>query len=78
MVVYFTFVDAFLELKKMQTSSHDHFQRIFGDHEKRKLQLESHKKALEMRGQELEQREAKNEIDWKMLSEEIEKVSCFV
>ncbi|KAI4302396.1 hypothetical protein MLD38_038145 [Melastoma candidum] len=61
------------ELKKMQSSSHDHFQRIFSDHEKQKLQLESHKKALELRGQELEQREAKNEVDRKMLSEEIEK-----
>jgi len=48
------------------------------DHEKIKLQLESHKKELEMRGSELEKREAKNESDRRSLSEEIEKVRSLV
>jgi hypothetical protein len=42
------------------------------------LQLESHKKELEMRGSELEKREAKNESDRRSLSEEIEKVRSLV
>lgn len=65
------------EWKKIQTSAHDHFQRIFNDHEKLKSQLESHKKELELRGEELEKREARNETERKKLSEEISEVLCF-
>ncbi|KAF9676834.1 hypothetical protein SADUNF_Sadunf08G0044500 [Salix dunnii] len=61
------------EIRKMQTSARDHFQKILTDHEKIKSQLESHKKELEMRGSELEKREAKNECDRRILSEEIGK-----
>ena len=46
----------------MQSSARDHFQRIFNDHEKLKLQLESQKSELELRKIELEKREAHNEI----------------
>ncbi|XP_060175441.1 protein INVOLVED IN DE NOVO 2 isoform X2 [Lycium barbarum] len=60
------------EIRKIQSSARDHFQKIFNDHEKLKLQLESQKEELELRGRELEQREAKNEIDRKKLSEELE------
>ncbi|GLT93073.1 hypothetical protein SLE2022_108790 [Rubroshorea leprosula] len=60
------------ELKKIQVSARDHFQKIFSDHEKLKFQLESHQRELELRGAELEKREAKNEIDRKQLAEEIE------
>ncbi|KAK4772771.1 hypothetical protein SAY86_014546 [Trapa natans] len=59
------------EWRKIQSSAHDHFQRIFNDHEKLKSQLESHKKELELCAEELEKREAKNESERKKLSEEI-------
>lgn len=62
------------EIKKIQLSARDHFQRIFSDHEKLKLQVESHKKELELRGVELEKREAQNESETKALLEEIAKV----
>uniref|UniRef100_A0A6N2M1N6 XS domain-containing protein n=1 Tax=Salix viminalis TaxID=40686 RepID=A0A6N2M1N6_SALVM len=61
------------EMRKIQASARDHFQKILTDHEKIKSQLESHKKELEMRGSELEKREAKNECDRRILSEEIGK-----
>ncbi|KAK4777109.1 hypothetical protein SAY86_005797 [Trapa natans] len=61
------------ELKKMQSSMHDHFKRILNDHEKQKLQIESHKKELELRGEELKKREARNEIERKKLLEDISK-----
>jgi t-SNARE complex subunit (syntaxin) len=65
------------DLRKVQLSARDHFQRIFNDHEKIKLQLESQKKELEMRGIELEKRDAQSESERRMLAEEIEKVSLF-
>lgn len=64
----------FTEIKKIQLSARDHFQRIFNDHEKLKLQLGSLKGELELRGVELEKREAHNESERKKLSEELEKV----
>ncbi|GMI86246.1 INVOLVED IN DE NOVO 2, RNA-DIRECTED DNA METHYLATION 12 [Hibiscus trionum] len=60
------------EIKKIQVSARDHFQRIFSDHEKLKSQLESHKNDLELRGVELEKREALNESERKKLAEELE------
>lgn len=66
------------EIRKIQTSARDHFQRIFNDHEKLKFQLESQKKELELRGTELEKREAKNESESKRLAEEIEQVWSFL
>lgn len=66
-----------LEMKKIQTSAKDHFQKIFNDHEKLKLLLESEKRALELRGQELEKREAVNENEKKKLQEDIDKVKLF-
>ncbi|CAN1148627.1 Protein INVOLVED IN DE NOVO 2 [Linum perenne] len=61
------------EVRKIQASAHDHFQRVFNDHEKLKSQVESQKKELEMRKSQLEEREAKNGIDRRTLSEEIGK-----
>lgn len=58
-------------------SARDHFQRIFNDHEKIKFQLESQKKELEVRGIELEKRDAHNENESRKLAEEIEKVQLF-
>jgi len=55
----------------------DHLKKIFSDHEKLKLQLESQKKEFELRGRELEKREAQNENESKYLAEEIEKVHFF-
>ncbi|XP_062154773.1 protein INVOLVED IN DE NOVO 2 [Alnus glutinosa] len=69
-----TLVQSYTEdLRKVQLSARDHFQRIFNDHEKIKLQLESQKKELEMRGIELEKRDAQSESERRMLAEEIEK-----
>jgi hypothetical protein len=59
------------EIKKIQSSAKDHFQRIFNDHEKLKLQLETQKKELETRRLALEKREAHNETERKKLAEEI-------
>ncbi|KAI4307618.1 hypothetical protein L6164_030789 [Bauhinia variegata] len=61
------------EIRKIQSSARDHYQRIFNDHEKIKLQLESQKNELELRKVELEKREAQNESERKKLAEEIEK-----
>lgn len=63
-----------LEIKKIQASAKDHFQRIFNDHEKLKLQLESQKSELESRRIALEKREAHNESERKKLAEDIEEV----
>ncbi|KAK3232145.1 hypothetical protein Dsin_004026 [Dipteronia sinensis] len=64
-----------LEIKKIQLSARDHFQKISNDHEKLKLQLESQKTELELRGVDLEKREARNENDRKTLAEEIEQIA---
>lgn len=63
------------EIKKIQVSAQDHFKRIFGDHEKLKLQLESQKKELESHIEEMEKRAADNESESRKLAEEIEKNS---
>lgn len=60
------------EIKKIQSSAREHFQRIFNDHEKIKLQLETQKKELELRVNELEQREVLNDHERRKLAEEIE------
>lgn len=60
------------EIKKIQLNAREHFQKIFKDHEKNKLQLETQKKELEVRGKELEKRETQNEYERKKLAEEIE------
>ncbi|XP_023536648.1 protein INVOLVED IN DE NOVO 2-like [Cucurbita pepo subsp. pepo] len=61
------------EIKKIQLGARDHLKKIFNDHEKLKLQLDSQKKEFELRGRELEKREAQNENESKYLAEEIEK-----
>lgn len=63
------------EIKKIQLSARDHFQKIFNDHAKLKQQLESEKTELEVRVHELEKREAKNENERKKLQEDVEKVN---
>ncbi|XP_009610605.1 protein INVOLVED IN DE NOVO 2-like isoform X2 [Nicotiana tomentosiformis] len=60
------------EIKKIQSSSRDHFQQTFINHEKLKLQLETQKKELELRHTELQKREAQNESDRKKMSEDLE------
>lgn len=60
------------EIKKIESSAREHFQRIFNDHEKIKLQLENQKRELELRGHELEKREVVNENEQKKLAEEIQ------
>ncbi|OIV98274.1 hypothetical protein TanjilG_09908 [Lupinus angustifolius] len=60
------------EIKKIQSSARDHFQKIFNDHGRLKMQLETQKNDLELRKIELEKRETHNESERKMLSDEIE------
>ncbi|KAJ8566103.1 hypothetical protein K7X08_030580 [Anisodus acutangulus] len=60
------------EIKKIQSSARDHFQQTFINHEKLKLQLETQKKELELRHEELQKRDAQNESDRKKLSEDHE------
>ncbi|KAK6117902.1 hypothetical protein DH2020_048350 [Rehmannia glutinosa] len=60
------------EIKKIESSARDHYKRIFNDHEKLKFQLETQKRDLELRGQELMKRETHNEIERKRLAEDLE------
>ncbi|KAL7150037.1 hypothetical protein ABFS83_05G081400 [Erythranthe nasuta] len=60
------------EIKKIESSARDHFKKIFNDHEKLKFQLETQKRDLELRGQELMKRETHNEIEKKKLAEDLE------
>lgn len=62
------------EIKKIASSAQDHYKKIFNDHEKLKSQLETQKRDLELRGQELMKRETHNEIERKMLAEDLEQV----
>ncbi|XP_073033639.1 protein INVOLVED IN DE NOVO 2-like [Primulina eburnea] len=61
------------EMKKIESSARDHFQKIFNDHEKLKMLLVNQKRELEFRGQELEKRETHNEHERKKLAEDLEK-----
>ncbi|CAO2817151.1 unnamed protein product [Amaranthus hypochondriacus] len=61
------------EIKKIQLSAKEHFQKIFNDHAKLKQQLQSQRSELEVRVHALEEREAKNETERKKLQEDIEK-----
>lgn len=72
--MFYAMIPLYLEIKKIQTSAKDHFQRIFNDHEKLKSQLESQKRELESRKIELEKRDAHNETERKKLAEEMEEV----
>ncbi|KAK6145368.1 hypothetical protein DH2020_022188 [Rehmannia glutinosa] len=60
------------EIKKIESSARDHYKRIFNDHEKLKFQLETQKRDLELRGQELMKRETRNVIERKKLAEDLE------
>ncbi|KAL6526704.1 hypothetical protein OROGR_015794 [Orobanche gracilis] len=60
------------EIKKIASSAQDHYKKIFNDHEKLKSQLETQKRDLELRGQELMKRETHNEIERKKLAEDLE------
>ncbi|CAB4270802.1 unnamed protein product [Prunus armeniaca] len=64
------------DIKKIQMSARDHFQRIFSDHEKLKLQLETQKIGLETRIEEMEKRAVANESESRKLADEIEKNSA--
>lgn len=62
------------DLTGRQQKSTDHFNRIFADHEKQKVQLESQIKELEIRKLELAKREAENETQRKIVAKELEQV----
>lgn len=71
---FYIFHFASEDLTGRQQRSTDHFNRIFADHEKQKLQLESQMKELEIRELELAKREAENETQRKIVAEELEQV----
>ncbi|CAN8278322.1 unnamed protein product [Cochlearia groenlandica] len=60
------------ELNAIQERTMGHIHKIFADHEKLKMQLESEKKKLEIKGNELAKREAHNGTERKKLAEELE------
>lgn len=55
-------------------NAREHIQRIFNDHEKIKLRLESEKRELELQADELQKREVVNENERKKLAEDIKEV----
>ncbi|KAM7492029.1 hypothetical protein LguiA_034950 [Lonicera macranthoides] len=62
-----------VEMRRIQSSAREHFQKIFNDHEKIKLQLERQRRELEVRGKELEKCEIETKNESQKLYEEIEK-----
>ena len=64
----------FLEIRKIQMSTRDQFQKVFNEYSKLKSQMESEKRKLELQAQELEKCEANNESERRKLSEEFQKV----
>lgn len=66
------------DLTGRQQRSADHFNRIFADHEKQKVQLESQIKELEIRELELAKREAENETQRKLMATELEQVYVLI
>lgn len=65
------------DLNAIQERTMIHIQKIFDDHKKLKMQLESEKKKLEEKGIELAKREAHNETERKNLAAELEQVSIY-
>lgn len=76
MCLYLCYIFRFAseDLTGRQQRSTDHFSRIFADHEKQKVQLESQIKELEIRELELAKREAENETHRKIVAKELEHV----
>ncbi|CAA7016238.1 unnamed protein product [Microthlaspi erraticum] len=60
------------DLTGRQQRSSDHFNRIYADHEKQKLQLESQMKELKIRESVLAKREAETETQRKIVANELE------
>lgn len=61
-------------MRKIESSARDHYWKISKDHEKLKSQLEVQKRDLELRCQELMERQTQNEIERKKLAEDLEQV----
>lgn len=61
------------EIRKIQMSTRDQFQKVFNEYSELKSQMESEKRKLELQAQELEKREAHNESERRKLSEEFQK-----
>ncbi|VFQ74500.1 unnamed protein product [Cuscuta campestris] len=59
------------EIKKTESSARDHLRRIYNYHEKLKFQLETQKRDLELRGQELMKRQMQDEFKRKKLAEDL-------
>lgn len=58
----------------MQQEARDRIEKIYHDHEKIKLRLQSECRELELRGNELEEREAQNESERRRILDEKRKV----
>ncbi|KAJ7980848.1 factor of DNA methylation 1-like [Quillaja saponaria] len=58
------------EIRRMQHDAHDHFQKIFLEHEKVTHHLEAQKMELQKREKQLQQREAQNETERQKLYHE--------
>ncbi|KAL1204785.1 Factor of DNA methylation 3 [Cardamine amara subsp. amara] len=63
------------DLTGRQQRSTDHFSRMFADHEKQKMQMESLIKELEIRELELAKREAENKTQKKLMATEREQIA---
>ncbi|KAL4367823.1 hypothetical protein GQ457_05G032220 [Hibiscus cannabinus] len=59
------------EIKKIQLSARLHLEKVFNEHKKRKSQLESHRKDLDLREVELGKREALVESERQRLAENV-------
>ncbi|XP_024014820.1 factor of DNA methylation 3 isoform X2 [Eutrema salsugineum] len=64
------------DVTRRQQRSTDHFSRIFADHEKQKVQLETQMKQLEIRELELTKREAENKTQMTIVTEELEQIAA--
>lgn len=64
-------------MKKIESSAQDHYWKISKDHERLKSQLEVQRRDLELRCQELMERQTHNEVESKRLSEDLEQVDIY-
>ncbi|KAG9454703.1 hypothetical protein H6P81_007607 [Aristolochia fimbriata] len=63
----------YIELNQLRKERLDHLQEVHSQNERQRQDLESKMQALELRNQELDQREAQNEFERRTLQEEKEK-----
>lgn len=62
----------------MQNLARDHSRRIFEENEKLRTELDSKKKELDLRREQLEKLAAQNDVDKRKLEQEKQKVTFFL